>query len=312
MSTATYDTPLRVVPDIQVTKERFARAAYLRELRGAAYTAFYKAMSLPRSIVRWGLGQLHRWAEATGGLGVLSWVSDYVRDAAGLIRTAGVVPSVLAVLSTPPVSAAAVRVAKFIGRGIGRVAKAAWTGVTSLLSRCGSTGSQIVQSLSHTGTQVSHAVKAVAKHPMMAPVVHALRATLALVRPVSQGLVASRLLAALVPILWLRAVIGFMFMPFLVDSTMVGKVWDWATAQPATPKNDDTEGTDDGDLLINTLGIPMPGSAVPCDKQTNVVEQSDVIGQADDSEADEDQHLNRASRRAQQREDAHPWRMQHR
>ena len=106
MSTATYDTPLRVVPDLPEIKEKFARAAYLRELRGAAYTAFYKTMSLPRSIVRWGLAQIHRLVEATGGGGVLAWFSKQASNVVGLVRQAGVVPTVVAVLSAPPVAAA--------------------------------------------------------------------------------------------------------------------------------------------------------------------------------------------------------------
>jgi hypothetical protein len=270
-------------------------------------------MSLPRSIVRWGLGQLHRLVEATGGLGVLSWVSDHARDAAGLIRTAGVVPTVVAVLSTPRVAAAAVRVAKFIGRSIVRVAKAAWTGTKSLLGQCGTTGIQITDTLTTTGTKIADAVKVVVGHSMVKPVVHAFRATLALVRPVSQGWVANRLLAALVPAVWLRAVIAFLFMPLLVDSTVIGNVWNWATARPTTPESIDTEGTDDGDLLINTFAIPMPGRAVPSDvEQAEVAEEADAVDQVDEQLADEDQHLNRASRRAQLREDAHAWRMQHR
>ena len=153
--------------------------------------------------------------------------------------------------------------AKFVGRGIVSVAKAAWTGVKSLLGRCGNTGKQITESLRHTGTVIANAVKVVAGHPMVKPVVHAFRATLALVRPVSQGFVANRLLGAFVPVLWLRAVIGFMFMPFLVDSTMIGNVWDWATARPVTRESGDVEGSDDGDLLINTLAIPTPDRTVP-------------------------------------------------
>ena len=300
MSSAMYDRELHVVPDIPTTKVRLAEVLWARQ---AAHRAFDKARSVSGSALGWVLSQIHRLVDSTGGIGVLSWVSDQARDAVGLIRTAGVVPSVLAILSTPPVTAAAVRAAKFIGSSIRRIAKAAWTGITSLLGRWGDTGSQIVQSLSHTGTQVSHAVKAVAKHPMMAPVMHALRATLALVRPVSQGLVANRLLAALMPVLWLRAMIGFLFMPFLVDTTLIGDVWEWATTRPATAdRSDDSEGTDDGDLLINTFAIPMPGRAVPSDAQ-------DAEGQ---ELVHEDRHLNRASRRAQQREDAHAWRMQHR
>ena len=152
---------------------------------------------------------------------------------------------------------------------------------------------------SHTGTVMANAVKTVVGHPMMAPVVHAFRATLALVRPVSQGLVANRLLAALVPVVWLRAVIAFLFMPLLVDSTVIGNVWDWANARPATPKSDDTEGTDDGDLLADTLSAdqPIPSNAnVPSDD----VEQ----------DAEDEEFPNRADRRVQQREDAHVKRMQ--
>jgi hypothetical protein len=194
------------------------------------------------------------------------------------------------------------------GGGLVRIAKAAWTGIKSLLGRCGSTGTLITESLSHTGTQIAETVKAVAKHPMMAPVVHAIKATLALVRPVGLGCVANRLLAALVPVPWLRAMIAFLVMPFLVNSTLVGNVWEWATTRPATPKSNDTEGADDGDLLINTFAIPMPGRTVPSDEQPEVAEQDNT--QDDNEPADEEPFSNRASRRAQQREDAHAWRMQ--
>ena len=176
MSTATFERPLYAVPNVPPsTKARFASMLALRD---AAYCAFDKALSVSRSALGWVLSQLHRWVEATGGLGVLSWVSDHVRDVVGLIGTACVVPSVLAVLSAPPVAAAAVRVAKLAGRSIVRVAKAVWTGIKSLLGRCGSTGKQITESLSRTGTVIADAVKVVVGHPMMAPVVHALKATI--------------------------------------------------------------------------------------------------------------------------------------
>jgi len=210
------------------------------------------------------------------------------------------------VLSAPPVAAAAVHVAKFVGRGIVSVAKTAWTGIKSLLGRCGSTGKQITESLSRTGTVIADAVKVVVRHPMMAPVVHAFRATLALVRPVSQGFVASRLLSALVPVLWLRAVIAFLLMPFLVDSTVIGNMWGWATSRPAAPSSDDAEGTDDGEL-VNTFAIPMPGRTVPSDG----VEQADAVDQDDEGLSEEEPSSNRADRRAQQGEDAHVKRMQH-
>jgi hypothetical protein len=314
MSSATFDRPIHVVPDIPTIKARFARFAALRELRGAAYRAYYKAMSLARTVVRWALGQLHRLVEATGGGGFLSWLRGQAVNVVGLIREAGIVPSVVAVLSTPPIAAAAVSAVGFVGRGIVRIAKAAWTGIKSLLGRFGTTGKQITASLSRTGTKVAATVRAMAKHPMVKPIVKAFKATLALVRPVSQGFVTQRLLAALVPVLWLRAMIAFLFMPFLVDSTVVGNVWDWATARPATqaPKSHDTKGTDDSqdDSLIDADGtaIPMPRGKVPHDD----TDQADVTEQADDGEHDDEGSLlNRAERRAQQRQDSHDRRTQH-
>jgi hypothetical protein len=311
MSSAMYDTEFHVVPDIPTTKARLVEVLWVRL---AAYRAFDKARAVSRSALGWVLSQLHRWVEATGGLGVLSWVSDHARDAVGLVRADGVMPTVVAVMSTPPIAAAAVRVAKFVGRGLVCIAKAAWTGTKSLLGRCGSTGTLITEILTHTGTQVADAVMSVTRHPMMTPVVHALKATVALVRPVSQGFVANRIVAALVPVLWLRAMIVFLVMPLLVDSVVLGTVWEWASTPTDSDPSNETHGTDEGDLLVNnlSLAIPMPGRTVPSDEEAKVVEQSDIAEQADDVEADEDQHLNRASRRTQQREHAHAWRLQHR
>ncbi len=183
------------------------------------------------------------------------------------------------------------------------MASAAWSGVKSALGLLGSTGTQIQASLSNTGSQVATAVRSVTKHPMMAPVVKAVRATVALVRPVSRGLVAHRLLGALVPVLWLRTVIGLLLAPFLIDSDLVVSVREWvstATASDPTAVHED-EGTDNaqGDLLADTLSAdqPIPSKAnVPTDD----VEQ----------DAEDEEFLNRAERRAHQREDAHAKRMQ--
>ena len=193
--------------------------------------------------------------------------------------------------------------ARFLGKGLRQVASAAWSGIKSALGLLGSTGTQIQASLSRTGSQVATAVRSVTKHPMMAPVVKAVRATVALVRPVSQGVVVHRLLGALVPVLWLRTVIGLLLAPFLINSDLVGSVREWvstATDSDPTVAHED-DGTDDahGDLLADTLSAdePIPSNAnVPSDD----VEQ----------DAEEEEFLNRAERRAQQREDARARRMQ--
>jgi hypothetical protein len=310
VSTASFERPIYAVPDIPTTKVRFAALLVMRD---AALRAFDRAMAVPRSAIRWAIGLFHRWVEATGSAGVLSWVGGHARNAASLIREAGIVPSLLAALSTPPIPAAAVSAARFVGRGIVHIAKAAWTGIKSLLGRCGTAGVQIVQTLTTAGTRVAETVRAVAKHPLMTPVVHALKATLALVHPVSSGIVTHRLLQALIPMVWFRLVFEFLFMPFLVDFNLVGNVWDWATTQPATPDmntTDETEGTDSaqGDLLINTFGAAaMPTGTFP----SETAEQADMAEQGNDTEQDDEElFLNRAERRAQQREDRrnHPRR----
>lgn len=147
---------------------------------------------LQRSPIRWAIALVHSWVEATGSVGVLSWLSAQATNAAGLLREVGIIPSAVAVRSTPPIATKAARVAKFVGKGLLRVASAAWTGLKALLCRCGNASSQIVEGLRRAGTQVVDAVQAVAKHPMMAPVAPALKATLALVRPVSWGFVTRR------------------------------------------------------------------------------------------------------------------------
>jgi hypothetical protein len=302
VSTAAFDRPIHAVPDISPSKARFA---VLLVMRDAAQRAFDRAIAVPRSAIRWAIGLFHRWVEVTGSANVLTWLGGQTRSAGSLIREAGIVPSLFAVLSTPPIPAAAVSAARFVGRGLVRIAKAFWSGIKSLLGRCGATGAQITESLSTTGTKIAETVRAVAKHPLITPVVQALKATLALVRPVSRGFVANRLLAALVPVLWLRAVIGFLFMPLLVDTDLVGSLRDWATTQPADADpatTDDTQGADDaeGDVLINTFrDTAMPNETVSSD-----IAQADVAEQGSDNEQDDEEpFLNRAERRAHLRED---------
>jgi len=295
MSTATYERPLYAVPNVPPsTKERFAS---LLAVRDAAYRAFDKALSLPRSAIRWAIDLFHRWVEATGSVGVFSWVSARARDAAGLLRQVGILPSAMAVLSTPPIAAAAGRVARFVGSGLLRVASAACTGLKGLLNRCGNTGTRIAEGLARAGTRVADAFRAAAVHPMMGRLGQGLDATLALVRPVSWGVVTHRLLGALVPIAWLKTVFELLVMPFLIDTGLAGSLWDFASSQQADA---DEAGTEDNegnsaDLLVNAFGTAT----------------ADGHARSDES-AEDEQPLNRASRRAQQREDAHAWRTQHR
>ena len=293
MSTATYERPLYAVPGVPPkTKSRFASLLALRE---AAQRAFDRALSLPRSAIRWAIDLFHRWVEATGSVSVLSWLGQQARNAAGLFRQIGIVPSVLALLSTPPIAAAAARVARFLGNGLRRVASTAWTGLKSLLGRCGNTGTQIAEGLGRAGTHIADAAKAISIHPTMGRLAQALHATLAMVRPVSWGLVGHRLLGALVPIAWLRTVLELLITPFLIDTNLAGNLWDFASTAPDSPEQASAEEGEStqADLLVNAFGTP--NGHAPSDES-----------------AEGEQPLNRASRRAQQREDAHARHAQHR
>jgi hypothetical protein len=288
MSTNSYARPLYSVPDVSPgTKARFA---LLLALRDAARRALDKVLSLPRSAIGWAIDLFHRWVEASGSVGLLSWFGGQARNAAGLVREVGIVPSLVALLSTPPIAAAAARAARFVGRGIASIASTAWAGLKGLLGRCGSTGARIVEGLSKTGAEVMDAVRGVAEHPMMAPVVHALQATLALVRPISQGFVAHRLLRTLVPIVWLRLVFELLVMPFVMDSSLAGNVRD--AAEDHHTDSDQTKRVGaHADLLVNTgTDAPTPSGHAP----DHGAEQADHAQPT----------MNRASRRAQQREDA--------
>jgi len=127
-------------------------------------------------------------------------------------------------------------------------------------------------------------------------------------RPVSQGLVAHRLLAALVPILPLRLVFELLLMPLVVDPTLVGQVREWATNQTAESKQESTDDTKDNQaqLLIDTLGI-----AIPIPDGRTLSESAEQSGGAEETIDYEEPFLNRSSRRGKQREDAHVRRTQY-
>ena len=128
----------------------------------------------------------------------------------------------------------------------------------------------------------------------MGRLAQALDATWALVRSVSWGLVAHRLLGALVPFVWLRRILELLVMPFLIDTSLASNLWDFASTPPA-----------DSDLASSE------------DNEGNAADRPVIFdtpnGHARSDEfADDELPLNRASRRAKQRDDAHAWRTQHR
>ena len=308
MTTNTYTRPLYTVPKVPPnTKGRFAALLRLRE---QGYKAFDKAVSLPRSAIRWAVSMFQKWVDAAASAGVFSWLGQQARNGVGVIRAAGVIPVAVAVLSIPPIAAAATRLARFVGNGLRRVASAAWAGLKGLLARCGTTGARITQALTHAGSKVASWVRAAAEHPIMVHVVQTLRATVALVRPISQGFVAHRLLGALVPILWLRTVIGLLVMPMLIDTALADGVRDLASTPPAgptTPSSASRDNGSDGNAPTGNGTHDATDTGLPIDAfgpATEVPMPTNGSLPTDEAIAEEDPPLNRAARRAQQRQDA--------
>ena len=195
------------------------------------------------------------------------------------------------------------RLARFVGNGLLRVARSSWAVVKDLLTRSGTTGEQIAEGLEVLGAMVADSIRAAVQHPLMVIVLHALRATLAQVRLVSQSIAVTRLLGVMIPIVWLRAVIGLLMLPFVFDPTLAEQIRDLFKTPPTTPDptGNGSNATHDG-LLIDAF---RPEVSIDAPTPFN------GSGPGDDATTEDDQRLNRAARRAQQREDAQAKRTQH-
>jgi hypothetical protein len=297
MSTFAYPRRLYGVPDPRPTIS--ARHPSLIEVREVTRRAFARIACIPRSAVNRVMSLIHQWPNATGRGGGFAWLPRLARNAVGLTRAVGVVPVLFAVLSTPPVATAAARAARFISDALLRLTTSTWASVKDWLTRCGSAGTQVAEGLETVGAMVASSFRAAAQHPIVITVLQSSRATWALVRPVSQGLVTHRLLLALVPIPWLRLVIECLVILLVVDPTLVGKLRDRVQTPPATSNG--TKATPEG-LLIDAFGSPIT---------TNIPKPSNGSRPTDGSTIEQDQPLNRAERRAQQRQDAQAKRNHH-
>ena len=202
MSTATYDRPrLYAVP---APPEQKAQYGLLLTIRRRARQAFDALLALPRGAAGWALRHLRTLIDGVGENRFLSWVSDRLRTAAGLVQGIGIVPLGAAVLSTPPVWDATVRLARAAGSALASFGRGLWARVKGLLGRSGPTGTRVVQALSRAGAALAGAAAPSSSHPATQSVIHTVKSLFGLVRPVSQSVVVHRLLALVVPAVWLR------------------------------------------------------------------------------------------------------------
>lgn len=247
MSTATYDRPLRAVPAPPDQRERFA---LLLAIRRRAEQTLNALLALPRGAAGWALRHLRALTNAASEHRVLlGWVGARLRGAVTLARAVGVVPLVAAVLSTPPIWRASQRLASTAGSALAAAGRYLWTRVQQLLSRCGTTGQRIEQAVAvaQAGSAVSRAACAVAMHPAAPAVTHAGKALLRLVRPVTQSVVAHRLLR-LIPMHSIRLALELIFLPLVFALGLLpeqaGPRTIRRTSMPTRPLKDEQPATE--------------------------------------------------------------------
>jgi hypothetical protein len=213
MSTATYDRPLYAVPN---PPDQQARMGLLLTLRRRARQALDTLLALPRGAASWVLRHLRTLLDGVGEHRLLGWASTLLRTATGLIRGIGIVPVAAAVLSTPEVWRATLRLARSAGSALLTFGRGIWARVKGLLAHGGTTGARVSQSLSRAGAALGGAARAVLAHPVAQPVLQTVQSLLGLVRPVSQGVVTHRLLGLLVPAVWLRVALELLALLLLL------------------------------------------------------------------------------------------------
>lgn len=275
MSTATYDRPLYAAP---APPEQKARFAYLIAARRRVHRAFDAVLALPRAAAGWALRHLRPLLGTEPGHRLLGWASARLRSAAALVQGVGLVPLAASVLSTPPVWRGTVRLARTVGSALAAAGRGLWARTRSLLGRCGTTGARITQALTRAGTALASAARAALRHPAAQPITQAVTGLAGLVRPLSQGVVAHRLLGLRVPATWLRVALELLALPLVLAPDLPGQVRSRlrqrptlsAVAQPDAPAvphqnptasaAPDPEGNGDAAAATEWDDMPLPGN----------------------------------------------------
>jgi hypothetical protein len=284
MSTATYDRPpLYAVPNREGQQVQFG---LLLAIRRHARQALDTILALPRGAAGWVVRQMRTLLAGIGQHHLLDQATALLRNGISFVRRVGVIPLVATVLTTPPVWRTAVGWARAAGTALARFGRGLWARTKDLLTRSGTTGARIAQALSRAGTTVVAAAHAVASHPVIQQVIHAVRSLAGLVRALSQTVLVHRLLGLLVPALWLRVALEALALPLVIALGMPGVVRPSGSNGPApvAPKGEPAMPTAEG------------ADASPTD--------ADVVGPWTREEEDRAEPLNRAERRAQQQEQA--------
>lgn len=286
MSTATYDRPLHAVP---TPPEQKAQFAFVLAARRRAHQALDALLTLPRGAAGWVLRHLRALLDGASENRLLGWASAGLRGAATLIRGIGVVPFAASLVSTPPIWRATTSLVRAAGSAIASFGRGLWNRVKGLLRRAGATGDRVVRALSNAGDALVRTAHAVASHPAAEPVIRALSSLAELVRPLSQSVVAHRLLGLLVPVLWVRVALELVAIPLLC-----------AAGLPAAIRSAlrDRGGEAAGSGTVPQAAAPQEAATAQSDDRT---------GPEESLESEWEQvlePLNRAERRARQQEQA--------
>ncbi len=133
MSTAASSPPLYAVPTPPPASR--ARFAFLLRLRELGRRAFDRAMAAPRAAAGYVMRALRTVVAGLPGpvTTALGWIGDRLSSTAALVRSVGVLPTIGAILTIPPVKRAVLGALRWVGRLTARAGAALWRGTKGLL-----------------------------------------------------------------------------------------------------------------------------------------------------------------------------------
>jgi hypothetical protein len=294
MNTATVDRGLYAVDSPTTTQERLG---LLLRLRRAGRQALDLLLALPRGAAGWVIRHTHGLLHVLGQHPTLARLGARIGDLAGLVRTAGPVATVTAIISVPALWRAALRGARYLSSRAAAGAQTVWRWTSTLLRKAGPTGARVATGLSSAGHTASAILATLATHPVTRAAGRGIAALARLARPISQSLVAHRLLAQLVTPAWLRVALETLTLPLIVAPGLGGTLT--RHLRPVTAPRVHTSGA----------RICLP------DNETGPVQQDTSSRSTDDGSTGQDgttdevaallEPQNRAERRAQQQAQVH-------
>ncbi len=303
MSTAT--PHLHVVPP---PTDQLSRMGWLLRLRRIARQALDLAAALPHRAADWALRQARTAATLVLRTDPAGWAGRALRASATLVTRVGVLPVGLAAATAPPIR-------RLLTRGVGTclrwgadLLRRGWAATQALLTRAGTPGTAVLETLQRWGTRTRAAGARVGGHRLTLATLQVARSALAAVAPLSRMFVLHRVLSLLVPARWIRAVLQAVVLPVVIAvAAPTALLVPTTTSRVTTPAACSTAGNaDEGRPRDARHGVDSPDESIPsdprCGRGSHVTDAGEVF-EASTSDQDAEPR-NRAERRAMQQTQA--------